>query len=142
MEKLLERSEVFVSDNMWEAVADRKLRETEEEQRKEGKTLESHAAENGMTIEQLVEARKQDAKMHVERALVLNEVYKAENMKLADTDLQAELFEMAREFEVEADELLNMLKKNNALEELHFRALSRKVIDFLDSQSEAEAVAI
>lgn len=80
--------------------------------------------------------------MHVERALVLNEVYKAENMKLADTDLQAELFEMAREFEVEADELLNMLKKNNALEELHFRALSRKVIDFLDSQSEAEAVAI
>ena len=140
MERLHERSEVFVSDNMWEALADRRMRETAEEQRKEGKTLENYAAEKGMTIEQLSEAWNKNAKLQVERALMIREVFVKEQMQLTNNELHAELIEMAREYDTEVEEMLKVLQKNEAIDELHFRAISRKVADFLESQAEATEV--
>ena len=140
MERLHERSEVFVSDNMWEALADRRMRETAEEQRKEGKTLENYAAEKGMTIEQLQDAWNKNAKLQVERALMIREVFVKEQMQLTNNEFHAELVEMAREYETEVDEMLKVLQKNEAIDELHFRAISRKVADFLESQADATEV--
>ncbi len=137
MEKLHERSEVFVSDNMWEALAERRLRETAQEQHRNGKTLESYAAENGMTVDQLQEAWSKNAKIQVERALMIREVFIQEQMQLTNNELQTELVGMAQEYETDVEEMLKMLQKNEALDELHFRAISRKVTDFLESQSEA-----
>jgi len=136
MERLHERSEVFVSDNMWESLAERRLRETAEEQKKEGKTLESYAAEQGMTMDQLSEAWKKTARLHVERALIIKEVFVKENMELSNAELHAELIEMAREYDTEVEEMLKILQKNEALDELHFRAISRKVASFLESLAE------
>ena len=140
MEKLHERSEINVSDNMWEALAERRIRETAEEQHKNGKTLESYAAENGMTIEQLQEAWSKNAKLHVERALMIREVFIQENMQLSNNELHVELAEMAREYDTDIEEMLKTLQKNEALDELHFRAISRKVADYLESQAEATEV--
>jgi len=142
MERLHERSEVHVSDNMWEALAERRLRETAEEQQKEGKNLESYAAEKGMTMEQLHEAWKKNAKLHVERALLIKEVFVKENMQLSNSELHAELIEMANEYEMEVDEMLKVLQKNQALDELQFRALNRKVTDYLESQAESTEVTV
>ncbi|RYZ58815.1 MAG: trigger factor, partial [Proteobacteria bacterium] len=71
LEALMERSQVAVSDNMWETLADRRLRETAEEQQKNGKSLDEYAQENGMTVEELVEAWKERAKLEVQRALLI-----------------------------------------------------------------------
>jgi trigger factor len=140
LEKLQERSEVFVSDNMWEALADRRLRETAEEQVKEGKTLEAYAAEKGMTIEQLQEAWNKNAKLQVERALMIREVFVQENMQLTNQELHTELNAMANEYETDVEEMLKVLQKNEALDELHFRAISRKVADYLESVAEATEI--
>ena len=142
MERLHERSEVFVSDNMWESLAERRMRETAEEQNKEGKTLESYAAEKGMTMEQLHEAWKKNAKLQVERALMIREVFVTENMQLSNAELHAELIEMAREYDLEVDDMLKLLQKNEAVDELHFRAISRKVSDFLEASADATTVAV
>lgn len=140
MEKLHERSEVHVSDNMWEALAERRLRETAYEQQKEGKSLESYAAENGMTIEQLQEAWGKNAKLQVERALMIREVFVKENMQLSNVELSNELTTMAREYDTDVEEMLKMLQKNEALDESYFRAISRKVTDFLESNAEISAL--
>ena len=84
---LMERSTVNVSDNMWEGLANRRLRETVEEQGKNGKTLEQYSAENGMTIEQLVQAWKERAKTEVERALLIQTVFTQEKMQLNNSEL-------------------------------------------------------
>ena len=131
LEALMARSEVAVSDNMWEALADRRLRETAEEQQRQGKTLEAYAAENGMTVDGLVEAWKERAKLEVQRALLIQTVYTAEAMQVGNAELNAELAAMAQEYGVEPMEMLQTLQSNNALDELQFRALSRKVSDFL-----------
>jgi len=141
LERLHERSEVFVSDNMWEALANQRLRETAEEQNKAGKSLEDYAAENGMSIEALQKAWQEKAKMHIERALLIREVFSTENMELTNTELNVELVAMAREYEVPPEQLVKMLQESNALDELHFRAISRKVSRFLESAADVKAVA-
>jgi len=141
LERLHERSEVFVSDNMWEALANQRLRETAEEQQKAGKSLEDYATENGMTLESLQTAWQEKAKMHIERALLIREVFSAEGMDLTNTELNVELVAMAREYEVEPEQMVKMLQESNALDELHFRAISRKVSRFLESSAEVTTVA-
>lgn len=131
LEALRERSEVAVSDNMWEALADRRLRETAQEQARQGKSFEQYASENGMSPEQLIQAWRERAKLEVERALLIQSVYAKEEMSITNTELNQELVAMAQEYGMEPMEMVQTLQQNNALDELQFRALSRKVSDFL-----------
>jgi len=124
-------SEIHVSDNMWESLADRRIRETAQEQGEKGKSLEQYAAEQGLTIEQFVEAWRERAQFEIRRALVIQRIFAAENLGLANEDLNQELFEMANEYQVEPAEMVKMLQENKALDELQFRAIQRKVRQFL-----------
>jgi len=140
LERLHEKSTVYVSDNMWEALASQRMQETYDEQRKEGKTLEQYAAENGMTVEQLDEAWRSKAKTHIERALLIREVFTQEQMQLTNEELNAELYAMAREYDVEAEQMFNMLRENNAMDELHFRAISHKVTALLEENADVTEI--
>jgi len=141
LERLHEKSTVYVSDNMWEALASQRMQETYDEQRKEGKTLEQYAAENGMTVEQLDEAWRSKAKTHIERALLIREVFTQEQMQLTNEELNAELYAMAREYDVEAEQMFNMLRENNAMDELHFRAISHKVTALLEENADVTEIS-
>ncbi len=141
LDTLQGRSEVYVSDNMWESLATRRLRETAEEQSKAGKNMEEYAKDNGMTVEELVQAWNERAKTEVQRALLIQKVFTAQSMGLTEADLHVELFDLAKEADVTAEEAFNMLKQNEALDELQFRAMSRKVGDFLLENAEIQEVA-
>lgn len=139
---LLEKSTVHVPDNMWENIAARRLQETAMDQRQKGKTLEEYAKENDMTVEQLVENWKEVAHNEVKRAILIREVFTREKMKLTDYDLNNELYAMAAEYEIQPEELVNILKKNNQIEEIQFRSIARKVTDFLRDNAEVKEVAM
>lgn len=134
-EKLLERSKVEVSDNMWENLAGQRLREYAQEQGKQGKSLEQYAKDNGMTIEQFIEAQKNNARMSVIKALLIKEVFIKEKMQVSNGDLNDALRAMASEYEISAEEMLGLIQKNQAFQELQFRAMAKKVGDFLSSQA-------
>lgn len=142
MEKLLERSKVEVSDNSWEDIANRRLQETAEEQRGKGKTLENYAEENGMTLEGLINAWRERSALYIRRAFLIREVFTKEQMKLTSQELNLELNIMAQEYEVAPDEMLKSLQQNEALEELRFRAISRKVSSFLIENADIKEVAL
>lgn len=140
LEKLMERSQVAVSDNMWEALAQRRLQETADEQREQGRSFEEYASANGMTAEQLIDAWHQRAKLEVERALLIQSVFTKEQMQITNAELNQEVMFMAQEYGMEPEALVNLLKTNNALDELQFRTLARKVGDYLLSQAEVTEV--
>jgi trigger factor len=131
MERLLERSKVEVSDNSWEDIANRRLSETQQEQQQAGKTLEEYAVESGMTLEGLIQNWREKAQLYIKRAFLIREVFVREKMSLTNEDLNLELMVMANEYNVEPKEMADLLHKNQALEELRFRAISRKVSDVL-----------
>lgn len=141
LDALMERSTVHVSDNMWETLADRRLQEVAQEQAQQGKSLEQYAQENGMTLDQYVNAWLDRARLEVQRALLIQQVFVKENMQLSNEDLNLELFAMANEFGVGPEEMFNTLKQNNALDELQFRSISRKVGDFLLANAELSDAA-
>jgi trigger factor len=137
---LLGRSTVHVPDNMWESVATQRMQDIAQEQQERKVSIEEYAAQNGMTVEQLEEAQKNEAKLHVQRAVLVQRVFAAENMSLTNTELNIELAMMARELQMEPKALLNLLKKNNHIDELHFRATFRKVMQFLSESAEIAEV--
>ena len=142
LEKLRTTSTIHVSDNMWEALAGQRLSEIQQEQAKDGKTIEQYAEENGMTLDELVGKWNEQAKIHVERAMVVRDIFEKENLQLTNGDLNTELFYMASEYSVQPQELLGQLQSNNALPELQFRAISRKVTDFLLASASVGGSAI
>jgi trigger factor len=131
LEDLMSRSKIFVPDNLWESVAARKMQDIVREQEERKTTLEEYAAQNGMTVEQLEEAQKNDAKVQVQHAVLVQHVFTAENMTLTNTELNIELAMMAREYQMDPKALLNILKKNDQIGELHYLATYRKVMQFL-----------
>lgn len=136
LDNLLAASTIHVPDQMWEQVAYTRLQDIAREQQGQGSTLEKYAEQNGMTVEQLVEAVKAEAKLFVQRAQAIQDIFVKEGMKLTDQDLTLELQEMALEFRMDPETLFNELKKNNALQELTHRSINRKVMNFLNSHAE------
>jgi len=141
LDMLKERSEVEVPDTMWERVANQRLRDIAAEQQREGRTLEQFAAQQNMTVEELVEAQKHEAKLHVIRAMMVRKIFEQEGLQLTNEDLTAELLKMAREYGVSPDEMFKALKKADAMEELRFRAVYEKVLAFLRENAEILEIA-
>ncbi len=142
LDELLRQSTVHVPDTMWEQVAQRRLEDLAQEQRKKERTLEEYAADKGMTVEQLVEALRQEAESHVKRAVMVQEIFRRENLQLDNQDMNRELNQMAREFGIDAQDLLAQLKKNNAMDELQFRAINHKVSEFLRDSANLTEVKV
>ena len=131
LEALMNKSTVHVGDGMWEQLAERRIREVAKEQHEAGSSFQAYVEEQGMTPEQYVEAWREKSKMYVQRALLIREIFSKEEMKLSEQDLTRELLAMSREYGTDPATLLDALRKGNSLEEIHFRAISRRVSDFL-----------
>jgi trigger factor len=141
LDDLLSRSTVNVPDNMWESVAAQKMRDIAQEQLERKLSLEEYAAQNGMTVQQLEEAQKNEAKMYVTRAVLVREIFAKEKMSMSNAELNIELAMMAREYQMDTKTMLNALKKNRALDELHFRTIFRKVMELLNTNANVIEVA-
>jgi trigger factor len=140
-DQIMAKSTVHVPDTMWEPVAARRLNDIHAELSQHNKTVEDYAKENGMTVESLVEAWQQEAHMHVKRAVVIREIFAKEGMRLNNQDLNQELMEMANEYRIHPKELFETMKKNRSIHELEFRAIFRKVMDFLHEKANITEVS-
>lgn len=141
LEQILQGSTVHVPDTMWEQVASRRLHDLAHEQQQKGKSMEDYAKEAGMTIQELIEAWEGEAKLHVKRAVIVQRIFELENMKLTDADLNRELMAMAREYNADPRDLFEAMKKQNALQELHFRSVFRRVTEFLRAEANVQTEA-
>lgn len=141
LDALMQRSSVCVPDTMWERVAAQKLQDVVETLETEQRTLADFAKENGMTEEEFVDAQRNEAKTYVMRAQLIQDLFIKENMAVTNIELGEALQEMAAEYRIKPDELLQTLKKNNSLREIHYQAIHRKVMDFLNSRAETREVA-
>lgn len=137
LNQLLEKSKVLVSDNTWESVADRRLREMAEELQRQGSSLEAFAENQNMKIEEFIAAQEAEAKLHVERALVVERIFSAENMQITNDDFNQHFLEVAQENRVPQDQLEKFAKDfgPQIRDEVVFRSMFAKVMGFLASHA-------
>ncbi len=138
LEGILSKSTIHVPDTMWEQVAVRRLQDLQQEQAQKGKSMDDYAKESGMSIDEMVNAWKDEARLHVQRAVVVQKIFEEEKLQLTNEDFNRELHLMAREYNADPKELLAAMQKQNAMQELQFRAVFRKVTDFLRENAKIE----
>ncbi|MBS1709821.1 MAG: trigger factor [Armatimonadetes bacterium] len=133
LDHLLKESTVHVSDNTWESVATRRLNEMHQELLTKKSSLEEHAKSNGMTLQELIDAQKHEAKLHVERAVVIERVFSAEQMKITPQDLDAHFYQIAQENNIAEADMPKFAKDYGAQirDEVVFRSMYGKVMSFL-----------
>lgn len=131
LDEVLRRSKIEVPDTMWEDVAMRQMREEATELAKQGIKYEDYAKKNGMTLEEMIQKHKDEAKLQVQRAVMIRQIMVQEKFKLVERDLHVELYEMAQEYGIQPVEMAAILRKNRGYQELEFRAMYRKVTAFL-----------
>lgn len=141
MDALIHNSEIHIPLTMVETVARQQLRDLNEHQKQQGRSIEDYATEKGMTVEELEHAVRDEARIQVARALVAQKIFQAEGMKLDNADMNRELFEMARENRVSPDEMVAILKRTDGIADLQNRALYSKVAAFLREKATIEEMS-
>jgi trigger factor len=139
-DRMVERSQVDMSDNMWQNVARIRIQEWEEELKRRGKTVEEHAQENGMTKEEWAASVEKGAQDSTRQALVVRHVFETQALTLDNTLLNEALQQMASEFQMSAEDLLKQLQEQNMMNELHYRAVRKRVAKFLLEQAQVTDV--
>lgn len=138
-DQLLSSSEVQVPDTTWEQVTNQRLQEMANELAQQKKSLEDYAKENNMTIEELVAAQQAEAKVHVQRAVLIEHIFKAEGMKVDGDDINRHFLQIAGENQVPEEQLQKFAKQygGSIRNEIVFRTMHAKVVDFLNQNATA-----
>ncbi len=135
---LMANSTVHVADTQWEGVAERRLGEIKEELKQQGATLEGYAQQNGMSEAEFVEAQQAEAKVQVQRAVLLQQVFNKEEMKITDRDTNEQFLRIAYENQVPEADLKKFAKEFGPAirDEIVYRTIYAKVMTLLNESAE------
>jgi trigger factor len=138
LKQVLENSRIELPDNLWEDVAEQRLQQLREDLSRAGKTLEEAAQEEGMSEEGVIEHFRQSAKNEVARALAIRHIAEAEGIQITREDVIQQAVEIAEQEGVQPEVVVEAYRRQNRIEELHFQALYKKVLSFLEENAEVE----
>jgi trigger factor len=141
IETLMQRSSICVPDTMWETVAKQNLRDLIDSLHEKKLTFAEYVKEKGMDEEEFLAAQSAEAKRYVMRAQLIQDLFLKENMTISNQDLNTEIGEMAQEYHMSVRDLVTTLQKNNSMREVHYQAIHRKVMEFLNSKADVKVAA-
>lgn len=131
LEKILENSTIHVADTTWESVVDQRVGQIQSELKEKGTTLEEDVKKKGMTMEEFLESQREEAKLHVKRAVVIETIFKQEDMKITEQEAGRYFAEVLSENEIPQEDIKKFSKEYGPQirEEVIFRAMYAKTMD-------------
>ncbi|QDP40776.1 trigger factor [Radiobacillus deserti] len=131
-----DNAEVEIPDAMVETELNRMLQEFEQRLQMQGMTLDMYFQFSGTDQEALKEQMKEDAAKRVKTNLTLEAIAAQEDIQVNEEDVNEELKSMASMYQVDSDQLVQMLGGNTDAikEDLKFK----KAIDFLVENSKTK----
>ena len=134
--QIVHNSQVSFPDVLLRAEMEEDAQALQERLQRENATLEQYLEATGKTREQAEQEMAQAADRRIRNSLVLSEVARAENLAVDEADVEAELNERAEQAGVSAAAVRAFVEKNNQMEGMRNRALSKKVLGFLKAASQ------
>jgi trigger factor len=130
---ILSTGRVIVPNTTWESVTDRRLQEMQAELAEAKSSLEEYAKEKGMTMEDLEQSLKDEAKVHVERAVVIEHIFEKEEMQITDEEVNRHFLDVAGENGIKEADLKKFADEHGAAirEEVIFRSMHSQVMQHL-----------
>lgn len=124
-----ENAEMEIPEVMITSEQDRMIQEFEQRLQMQGMNLELYAQFSGQSEQDLREQMKEDASKRVRMNLTLDAIAKAENIEVSDEDVDKEFEKMAEMYNMQADEVKNLLGAN--LENMKADLRIQKAVEFL-----------
>jgi len=130
-----ENAEIEIPEVMIETELGNMLQEFEQRIQMQGMTLENYYEFSGETEESIREQMKADAEKRVKSNLTLEAILEEEALEVEESDIDAELDEMAKMYGMEKEQILGMLGGNADVlkEDLKIK----KALNFIVDQAKA-----
>ena len=130
VEKIAEAAEVEIPEAMIKYNQERIMNEMSQRMMYQGLQMEQYLQLMGTTKEEFLERVKPDAIARIKTSLVLEAVADAENIVASDDDVDAEIQDMATQYQMKPEELKDMIGAPE-LENIKKDIASRKALEFL-----------
>lgn len=130
VEKITEAAEVEIPEAMIKYNQERIMNEMSQRMMYQGLQMEQYLQLMGTTKEEFLERVKPDAIARIKTSLVLEAVAAAENIVANDDDVDAEIQDMATQYQMKPEELKDMIGAPE-LENIKKDIASRKALEFL-----------
>ena len=130
VEKIAEAAEVEIPEAMIKYNQERIVNEMSQRMMYQGLQMEQYLQLMGTTKEEFLERVKPDAIARIKTSLVLEAVAAAENIVVSDDDVDAEIQDMAAQYQMKPEELKDMIGAPE-LENIKKDIASRKALEFL-----------
>ena len=105
VEKIIENAEMDIPDMMIESQAEDLVRDFGQRLQMQGLKLEQYLQYTGMTMPQMVDQYKDQAKKRIQGRLVLEAIAKAEGLEATEEDLENEYKKMAEQYSMEVEKV-------------------------------------
>ena len=130
VEKIADAAEVEIPEAMIKYNQERIMNEMSQRMMYQGLQMEQYLQLMGTTKEEFLERVKPDAIARIKTSLVLEAVAAAENIVVSDDDVDAEIQDMATQYQMKPEELKDMIGAPE-LENIKKDIASRKALEFL-----------
>ena len=130
VEKIAEAAEVEIPEAMIKYNQERIMNEMSQRMMYQGLQMEQYLQLMGTTKEEFLERVKPDAIARIKTSLVLEAVAAAENIVASDDDVDAEIQDMATQYQMKPEELKDMIGAPE-LENIKKDIASRNALEFL-----------
>lgn len=139
IEKIIEGSQMEIPDAMVQTQAETMVDEFSSRIAQQGLSMEQYMQFTGMTQDKLMEQMKPDALKRIQSGLVLEAIAKAENIEVAQEDVDAEITTMAEMYGMEADKLQEMMgdsEKDSIKKDLAIQKAVELIVEKAQEQAE------
>jgi trigger factor len=135
IEKATENSEIDLPSSMVDAEVDRMLQEFEQRLQQQGMNLEMYYQFSGQDEKALREQMQEDGEKRVRTNLTLEAIADAENVEVSEEEVNEELSKMAAMYNMEEEQIRQMLMMQGGTDALQGDLRIRKAIDVLVNNS-------
>ena len=128
--KVAEGVEVEIQNSMVEAQMDRMLNDLNMQLSYQGWSIEQFAELSGQSMEEIREARREDALNIVKSTLVVEEIAELENVEVSQEDLDKDLEKFAAMYQIDIEKVKKSLQPED-IENISNRIRSEKTVDLI-----------
>ena len=127
IEKMAENHEIDVPESMIESQVDTFIREFDYRLNAQGLSLDKYLEYSNLKIEQIREQYKEDAIKAVKKDLILEAIVKAEDIKLSENELDAEIQRLAEAYNQEPEKIKEILERQGQLSAIEHSLKAEKL---------------
>lgn len=129
VEKAIENAQMDIPDAMVNTEVNSMMREFASNLERQGLKMEQYLQYFGQTEDAMKEQMKPNALKRIQSRLVLEAIAKAEAFEITEEEIDAEVEKMAAQYQMEADQVKNMVNIDYLKEDISYNKASKLLAD-------------